>query len=120
MIDKKPKTYNEIVRMKKCYTLTQYYSNITENVFNDIYNFLGENPDNTIVANQSVLSFVNGATQVVKSLPLVPKNSSFDSIKIGRNGVSVVPHYSPSSSSSWGGSSSNDNNNNNNNNNNNR
>ena len=28
MIDKKPKTYNEIVRMKKCYTLTNYYSNI--------------------------------------------------------------------------------------------
>ena len=48
MIDKKPKTYNEIVRMKKCYTLTQYFSNITENVFNEIYNFLGENPENTI------------------------------------------------------------------------
>ena len=27
MIDKKPKTYNEIVRLKKCYTLTNYYDN---------------------------------------------------------------------------------------------
>ena len=39
MIDKKPKTYNEIVRLKKCYTLTNYYNNITENVFNEIYDF---------------------------------------------------------------------------------
>lgn len=117
MIDKKPKTYNEIVRMKKCYTLTQYFSNITENVFNEIYNFLGESPDNTIVANQNSLSFVNGATQVVKSMPLTPKNSSFDNIEITQNGVSITPHYSPISSSSWSGSSSNNNNNNNNNNN---
>ena len=32
MINIKPKTYNEIVRMKKCYILTQYFSNITEDV----------------------------------------------------------------------------------------
>ena len=120
MINIKPKTYNEIVRMKKCYILTQYFSNITEDVFNEIYNFLGENSANTIIANQNVLSFVNAATQVVKSIALVPKNSSFDSIKINQSGVSVVPHYSSSTSSSWEGSSSNNNNNDNNNNNNNR
>ena len=116
MINIKPKTYNEIVRMKKCYILTQYFSNITEDVFNEIYNFLGENSANTIIANQNVLSFVNAATQVVKSIALVPKNSSFDSIKINQSGISVVPHYSSSTSSSWEGSSSNNNNNNNNNN----
>lgn len=55
-----------------------------------------------IVANQNVLSFVNGASQVVKTLPLIPKNFSFDSIKINKNGVVIVPNYSPSSSSSWG------------------
>lgn len=34
MIEKKPKTYNEIIRLKKCYTLANYYSDITENMFN--------------------------------------------------------------------------------------
>ena len=58
MIDKKPKTYNEIVRLKKCYTLANYYSNITENMFNEIYDFLAESEDNSIVANQNILSFV--------------------------------------------------------------
>ena len=116
MIDKKPKTYNEIIRMKKCYTLTKYFSNITENTFNEIYNFLGESPDNTIIANQNTLSFVNGTT-VIKAISLVPLNSSFDNITISHNGISIVPHYSPSSGSSFSGSSSNNNNNNNNNNN---
>ena len=110
MINQKPKTYNEIIRMKKCYTLTQYFSNITENMFNEIYNFLGQSPDNTIVANQNLLSFVDGTNQVVRTFPLTPKNSSFDNIQITRNGVSITPHYSPSSSSSWSGSSSNNNN----------
>lgn len=117
MIDKKPKNYNEIVRLKKCYTLTKYFSNITENIFNEIYDFLGQSPDNTIVANQEVLSFVDSTTKVIKTIPLTPINNSFDSIKINNSGVSVVPHYEPSSSWSSGGSSSNNNNNNNNNNN---
>ena len=52
MINKKPKTYNELIRMKKCYTLAKYYSNITESLFNEIYDFLGANPENTILANQ--------------------------------------------------------------------
>ena len=111
MIDKKPKSYNEIVRLKKCYTLTKYYSNITENVFNEIYDFLGQSPENTIVANQEVLSFVDSTTKVVKTIPLVPINDSFDSIKINNSGVSVVSHYSSSSFRSSGGSSSNNNNN---------
>ena len=116
MIDKKPKNYNEIVRLKKCYMLTKYFSNITENIFNEIYDFLGQSPDNTIVANQKILSFVDSTTKVVKTIPLIPINNSFDSIKINNSGVSIVPHYEPSSYSSSGGSSSNNNNNNNNNN----
>ena len=116
MIDKKPKTYNEIVRLKKCYTLANYYSNITENMFNEIYDFLAESEDNSIVANQNILSFVDGTGKVVKTFSIVPKNTSFDRIDISDRGFSVTPHYDPSSSSSWGGSSGNNNNNNNNNN----
>lgn len=116
MIDKQPKTYNEIIRLKKCYTLANYYSNITENMFNEIYDFLGESPDNSIVANQTILSFVDGNGKVIKTFSIIPKDTSFDRINIDDRGVSVTPHYD-SSSSSWSGSSGNNNNNNNNNNN---
>lgn len=116
MIDKKPKTYNEIVRLKKCYTLTNYFSNITENIFNEIYDFLGQSEENVVVANQQVLSFVDATTKVIKTIPLIPKNNSFDVIRMDKSGVSVTPHYESSSSYSSGGSSSNNNNNNNNNN----
>lgn len=116
MIDKQPKTYNEIIRLKKCYTLANYYSNITENMFNEIYDFLGESPDNSIVANQTILSFVDENGKVIKTFSIIPKDTSFDRINIDDKGVSVTPHYD-SSSSSWSGSSGNNNNNNNNNNN---
>lgn len=117
MIDKKPKTYNEIVRLKKCYTLANYYSNITENMFNEIYDFLTESEDNSIVANQDILALVDGFGKVVKTFSVLPKNTSFDRIDVSDRGVSVIPHYDSRSSSSWGGSSGNNNNNNNNNNN---
>ena len=116
MIDRKPKTYNEIVRLKKCYTLANYYSNITENMFNEIYDFLAESENNLIVANQNILSFVDGTGKVVKTFSIVSKNTSFDRIDISDKGFSITPHYD-SSSSSWGGTSGNKNNNNNNNNN---
>lgn len=112
MIDKKPKTYNEIVRLKKCYTLANYYANITENMFNEIYNFLAESENNSVVANQNILSLVDDAGKIVKTFSVIPKNTSFDRINIDNRGVSVTPHYD-SRSSSWGGSSGNNNNNNN-------
>jgi DNA polymerase III alpha subunit (gram-positive type) len=117
MIEKKPKTYNEIIRLKKCYTLSNYYTNITENMFNEMYDFLSKSPDNIVVANRSSLSLVDEKLKVIKTYQVNPKTESFDKVTINDRGVSVVPHYNPSSSSSSGGSSSNNNNNNNNNNN---
>lgn len=115
MIDKQPKTYNEIVILKKCYTLINYYSNITENMFNEIYEFLRESPDNTIVANRTVLSLVDGNKKIIKTYVVFSRNTSFDRININNKGFSVTPYFD-SNSSSWSGSSGNNNNNNNNNN----
>ena len=109
MIEKKPKTYNEIIRLKKCYTLANYYSDITENMFNEIYDFLAESEANTIVANQNILSLVDGAGKVVKAFSVSATTKSFDRMEISNRGFSVTPHYD-SSSSSWGGSSGNNNN----------
>ena len=117
MIDKKPKSYNEIIRLKKCYTLTQYFSNITENIFNEVYDFLSQSPNNSIVANQQILSFVDENLKVIKTFSVIPINDSFDRIEIDDSDVSVTPNYESSSYHSSGGSSSNNNNNNNNNNN---
>lgn len=117
MIDKKPKTYNEIIRLKKCYTLADYYIDVTENMFNEIYDFLNQDSKNTIVANRENIFLVDSNSKIVKTFKATPKNSSFDQININDDKFSVTPHYDPSSSSSSGGSSSNNNNNNNNNNN---
>ena len=116
MINKNPKTYNEIIRMKKCYELTKYYTNVTENMFNEIYDFLGLSPMNTVIANQNVLSLVDEHSKIVKTYNMAPKNLSFDNIKVSNSGITVVPHYEPHSYSSYSSSSSNNNNNNNNNN----
>ena len=120
MNKQKPKTYNEIVRMKKCQTLANYYSNITENMFNEVYNFLAADNNNSAVANRTVLSLVDAKGTVTKTFPLVLKNSAIDGLKIGSGGISVIDHYTPSSGGSSGGSSSNNNNIKNNNNNNNK
>ena len=117
MIDKKPKTYNEIIRLKKCYTLSNYFLDVTENMFNEIYDFLSLDSKNTIVANRENIFLVDTNNKVVKTFKVTSKNSSFDQININDDKFSVTPHYDPSSSYSSGGSSSNNNNNNNNNNN---
>lgn len=117
MINKKPKTYNELIRMKKCYTLAKYYSNITESLFNEIYDFLGANPGNTILANQEILSLVDNLGKVVKTYPLTIRANLYDRVEITDSGIRAVPHYIPGSDYSSSSSSSNNNNNNNNNNN---
>jgi hypothetical protein len=86
-------------------------------LFYETYDFLGQSDSNAVVANQQILSFIDGTAKIVKSYPLAPKTTSFDSININRSGVSVVPHYDPSEDRSSSYSSSNNNNNNNNNNN---
>ena len=116
MINKTPKTYNDLIRMKKCYTLAKYYSNITEDLFNEIYDFLGEKKGNTIIANQQILSLVDSTGRVVKTYPLIIRADLYDSVQITDSGIRAVPHYTPSSGYSSSSSSSNNNNNNNNNN----
>ena len=112
MINKKPKTYNELIRMKKCYTLAKYYSNITESLFNEIYDFLGANPGNTILANQEILSLVDNLGKVVKTYPLTIRANLYDRVEITASGIRAVPHYIPGSDYSSSSSSSNNNNNN--------
>lgn len=93
MIDIKPKTYSEILRLKNCYTLIKYFSSITENMFIEIYEFLGENEYNSIMATQNVLAFANSDKEIVKSYTVSPKNISFDKIHITNKKVYVTQSY---------------------------
>lgn len=93
MIDIKPKTYSEILRLKNCYTLIKYFSSITENMFIEIYEFLGENEYNSIMATQNVLAFANSDKEIVKSYAVSPKNISFDKIRITNKKVYVTQSY---------------------------
>ena len=93
MIDIKPKKYSEILRLKNCYTLIKYFSSITENMFIEIYEFLGENEYNSIMATQNVLAFANSDKEIVKSYAVSPKNISFDKIRITNKKVYVTQSY---------------------------
>ena len=44
---KEAKTYNEVIRKKKCYDLTRYF-NLTDENLNEIYDFLSEDNQNVI------------------------------------------------------------------------
>ena len=117
-MNKKPTTYNEIIRMKKCYTLAKYFSDISEEELNAMYTFLGESPHNTIVANQEILSLVDDKGKVVKSFSVSPIDTSFDNITISNQDIVIIPHYDTlNSAADTGVSSINSINNNNNNNN---
>lgn len=67
MIDIKPRTYNEIIRLKKCYELASHYTNITENIFSEMYEFLEHCEENSIVATRSILSFIDGVRKNSKN-----------------------------------------------------
>ncbi len=72
MITQKPKTYNEIVRLKKCYAFTKQFANITEKMFNDMYDFLGQDPNNQVVTSNQMLLFLDSDNNIVRTYSVVP------------------------------------------------
>ena len=58
MINIAPRTYHEVVRLQKCYTLASHYTDITEDVFSRIYRFLGQSERNAVVAGRHIISLV--------------------------------------------------------------
>ena len=129
---KAPETYNELIRQKSVLELKKYYP-LSEEIINEIYNFLSENIENTIQGTKKSILLKN-STGIVKTINIIPSNSWFSSIEITNNLIKVVPLNmnvkgmntygsrgssfggSGSSHSSFGGSSGFSSNNNNNNN----
>ncbi|MBP3460980.1 MAG: hypothetical protein J6K21_01025, partial [Bacilli bacterium] len=113
MINRQAKTYNEIIRKKRCYELTKYFY-ITDEEINEIYDFLSESKENEIRTSNKYINFVKGSN-VIKTKEANARINSFDAIVLSSTLFRITPHYTSSSSSGgFSGSSSNNNNNNNN------
>lgn len=125
MINIKPRTYNEILRLTRCMAMKNYIPDLTDEKIEEMYNYLSQNPQNRISLTPEMLSYVNaaGETESATVLKTAPTGGfSFDRIILGATTFNVLNHRTQSSDGDVGGCSgcsgcsSNNNNNNNNNN----
>ena len=123
MLKKNPETYNEIVHYKKMMDLVKYYQ-LSEEVLNEISDFILADSNNSVVCRGSRMDLKSGTT-VHKTFNVVSIDGSIDGLTLSLASLVVIPHYvrtsgrGSSGGYSGGGSSNNNNNKNNNNNNNN-
>ena len=52
-----PKTYNEVIRKKRCYDLAKYYI-ISDEILVEIYNFLSSGDDCRMSATRNLIYFI--------------------------------------------------------------
>ena len=122
MINIKPRTYNEILRLTRCMAMKNYIPDLTDEKIEEMYNFLTQNPQNRISLTSEMLSYVNaaGETESATVIDAPTGTFSFDRIILGATTFNVLNNRRTSDSSGCSGCSgcsSNNNNNNNNNNN---
>ena len=118
-MNKEPETYEELIRYKRCVDLSNYYE-LSKDDLEKIYNFMAASATAMVVGNLTslILKDNNVPIQTINTRKI---SSAIDGLKLTKDVLSIIPHYTPSSSGGYrGGSSSNNNNNNNNKNNNNR
>ena len=78
-----PKTYNEVIRKKRCYDLAKYYI-ISDEILVEIYNFLSSGDDCRMSATRNLIALYRGKN-MEKSIPVTPKLSSFDGINLSNS-----------------------------------
>lgn len=115
MLNIKPKTYNEALRLSRCLSLRQYARSLTDEMIENMYNFISEDVSNKIGLSEGIIYFVdaNGET---KSSFAIETNQGIGNVVLGAEFFRLKNQVS-SDTSGCGGCSSNNNNNNNNNNN---
>jgi len=89
MLNVQPQTYNELMRVKRCYELTKYFV-LSEELLEKIYNFLAEDPKHEILTTMIIINFMDEDT-IVTSYSAEPKTQTFSSIKISEKVFNVVP-----------------------------
>ncbi|MBR1970288.1 MAG: hypothetical protein IKA17_08010 [Clostridia bacterium] len=121
MLNIKPKTYNDVVRLSRCMELKKYIPDLTDEKIEEMYEYMKKDSNNKISVTPEMISFVNasGETESATVLETAPTGISFDHIILGAAAYNVMQRPTGDSSgcgSSCSGCSTNNNNNNNNNN----
>lgn len=116
MLNIQPKTYNEALRLSRCLEVRKYAPKLSDEIVENMYNFLSANPQNKVGVSNGTIYYVqaNGEKNEAYSVETVP---GFDHLVLGAAFFRVTNTASDSSGCGCGGCSSNNNNNNNNNNN---
>ena len=65
MISIQPRTYNEVLRLQKCYTLASHYTDVTESEFDQMYRFLNQSDENAVIGNRHVVSLVDQNKKII-------------------------------------------------------
>ena len=109
-----PRTYEEVMRFKRCMQAKTIVPEIDEETLEKMYNFVGEDVRNKVSVSGNMLSFTDFANNVVFSMAVTMNLQSITALELTGRTFSVSRPYSYSGGD--GGSSGNNNNNNNNNN----
>jgi len=115
----RPKTYNEILRFKRCVQLKTYVPEMDGELLKRVYDFIGENPNNRILISKGMISFMRGTEQVADNIAIGEAGTESQNYTLITLTPAILNISRPFDSlgDSSGGSSGNNNNNNNNNNN---
>ena len=120
MINIKPKTYNEAVLLARCLQVRQYAPGLMDEVVENMYNFLSENPGNRVGIADGIIYFetpTDKIGEVIKrDVYSVVTTEKFKQLILGAQvfWLSTVSDTSDSSGCGCGGNNNNNNNNNNN------
>ncbi|MBQ7400070.1 MAG: hypothetical protein IJW06_06410, partial [Clostridia bacterium] len=117
MLNIKPKTYNEAVRLSGCLEIKKYIPNLPDEKIEEMYNFLSQNEKNKISVTPEMVSFINASGETESAMVIEAPSTvalSFDHIILGAAAYNVMHRPTSNSSgcgSSCGGCSTNNNNN---------
>lgn len=115
MLNVQPKTFNQAICLAQCLEVRRYAPKITDDIIENMYHFLSENPLNKVGISNGTIYYVqsNGEKGEAYSVETVP---GFDQLVLTGATFQVINSTFGSGGSGCSGCSSNNNNNNNNNN----
>ena len=114
MLNIKPRTYNEAIRLSRCLEVRKYAPKITDDIIENMYRFISANPVNKVGVSNGTIYYVDAAGEK-KEAYTVETIEGFDQLILGATVFRVINTTTSSGCSGCGCSSNNNNNNNNNN-----
>ena len=110
----KPRTYNELMRYRRCLELQRTVPQIDSTLFEQIYQHICASGSNSIGVTDGILTFYQGG-EAVQSIA-VAVSTAYTAIRLSSTALDIQRPFSGFDSLDSGNSGNNNNNNNNNNN----